>query len=104
MRRILDDQQLGRLHAVASAAGLSILVEVHNEEELERALGVGSKLIGVNNRDLDTFTTDLGVTERLAARAPKDVLLVAESGIRTRADVERAQKGGGRARSWWGDR
>jgi len=95
--RILDDAQLKRFHALAAEAGLAALVEVHNEAELERALAIGARLIGVNNRDLDTFVVDLATTERLAARVPKDILVVAESGIHKRADVERLQRAGARA-------
>jgi len=95
--RILDDAQLRGFHAMAASFGLAALVEVHDEAELERALLVGAKLIGVNNRDLDTFKVDLATTERLAARVPKDILLVAESGIRARADVERLHHAGARA-------
>lgn len=98
---ILDDAQLRSLHALATEAGLSVLVEVHDERELERALAIGAKLIGVNNRDLRTFKVDLGTTERLAERvrsqALPDTLLVAESGIHTRADVERLARAGARA-------
>ena len=96
---ILTDAVLDRLHALARAAGLAVLVEVHDEAELGRALGVGARLIGVNNRDLRTFQVDLGTTERLAARLParfraEGGWLVAESGIRTRADVERLARCG----------
>ena len=87
------------MHAWRPAAGLAALVEVHDEAELDRALAIGARLIGVNNRDLDTFKVDLGTTERLAARIArhaeaKDKLVVAESGIQTRADVERVQRAG----------
>jgi indole-3-glycerol phosphate synthase len=97
--RILTDGELKLFHGLATGAGLAVLVEVHDENELERALAVGARLIGVNNRDLDTFKVDLGATERLAARIAshadaKDKLLVAESGIHTRADVERVQRAG----------
>jgi indole-3-glycerol phosphate synthase len=91
---ILDDSQLKRLHELATDAGLAVLVEAHDEAELDRAVAAGARLIGVNNRDLQTFTVDLATTERLAVRlraiagAP-GALLVAESGIRTRADVAR---------------
>jgi len=95
--RILEDARLARLHSLAIDSGLSVLVEVHNEPELDRALAIGAKLIGVNNRDLDTFKVDLATTERLAARIPVEALLVAESGIHTRADVERVQRAGARA-------
>jgi len=67
---------------------MSVLVEVHDEGELERALGVGADLIGINNRDLATFTTDLGTTLRLLEQVPPDVVVVSESGIQTRGDVE----------------
>jgi indole-3-glycerol phosphate synthase len=96
---ILEDAALERLHALGRESGLAVLVEVHDEAELEQALGVGADLIGVNNRDLRTFQVDLGTTERLAARLPARFhdgggLLVAESGIRTRSDVERLARCG----------
>jgi len=97
---ILDDARLERFHALATEAGLAALVEVHDEPELERALKIGARLIGVNNRDLKTFKVDLATTERLAAKltaAGHPALLVAESGIHTRADVERLKKCGARA-------
>src|SRR5262245_30070577 len=99
---ILDDVQLRRFHSLATEAGLSVLVEVHDERELHRAFAAGAHLIGVNNRDLKTFTVDLTVTERLASRARKsaahrDCLIVAESGIHTRADVERLRNAGAHA-------
>jgi indole-3-glycerol phosphate synthase len=78
-------------------------VEVHDEAELDRALAVGAELIGVNNRDLDTFKVDLATTERLATRhfaspnASRLSLLVAESGIHKRADVDRLAKCGAKA-------
>ena len=91
---ILTDEQLAGFHSLATEAGLSVLVEVHDEEELERALKISPKLIGVNNRNLKTFKVDLATTERLAAKLRKSkntvgILLVAESGIHSRADVER---------------
>lgn len=97
---ILDDARLKRFHSLATGAGLAALVEVHDEAELERALAIDVELIGVNNRDLKTFKVDLANTERLAARiysSPDPLpptLLVAESGIHTRADVERLAKCG----------
>jgi indole-3-glycerol phosphate synthase len=97
---ILDDTQLKRFHQLATESGLSVLVEVHDETELERALAAGAKLIGVNNRDLKTFNVNLATTERLAAKlfsspaTRHSPLLVAESGIHTRADVERLAKCG----------
>jgi len=99
---ILDDARLKRFHDLAIVAGLSVLVEVHDEAELDRAIAIGAKLIGVNNRDLKTFKVDLATTERLAAKLsqipdPRSQtlrLLVAESGIHTHADVQRVAKCG----------
>jgi indole-3-glycerol phosphate synthase len=100
---ILTDVDLKRFHALASEAGLAVLVEAHDEVELDRAMAAGARLIGVNNRDLKTFKVDLGTTERLAARvlgpgAPKPApLLVAESGIHRREDVQRLARCGAQA-------
>ena len=115
---ILDDACLKKFHSLAKAAGLAVLVEVHDEAELERAIAIDAELIGVNNRDLKTFKVDLGTTERLAAILNRrtgvspvanlkkengdrqdacPALLVAESGIHTRADVERVAKCGAAA-------
>jgi indole-3-glycerol phosphate synthase len=96
---ILSDAKLKHFHELATEAGLAALVEVHNEEELDRALDIEARLIGVNNRDLRTFTVDLATTEKLAAktfavRKEDEVLLVAESGVHTRADVERLARAG----------
>lgn len=85
------------LLGAAAAAGLDALVEVHDEGELEWANGAGAALIGINNRDLRTFVTDLATTERLAPRARAGALVVAESGIRTAADVARMRAAGARA-------
>jgi indole-3-glycerol phosphate synthase len=99
---ILSDSELKRFHELATEAGLAVLVEVHDERELERALDFDARLIGVNNRDLKSFTVDLATTEKLAAkvfsrRQREDVLLVAESGIQTGADVERVARAGANA-------
>ena len=94
---ILDDVQLQKFHSLAIEAGLAALVEVHDAAELERALKIGAELIGVNNRDLKTFKVDLATTERLASKLDEKKILVAESGIHTRADVERLQKCGAKA-------
>ncbi|MBC8324485.1 MAG: indole-3-glycerol phosphate synthase TrpC [Verrucomicrobia subdivision 3 bacterium] len=95
---ILDDAQLGHFHALATAAGLSALVEVHDDDELARAMALKALLIGVNNRNLKTFEVNLNTTEALAARMDlRQTLLVAESGIRSRADVERLTACGARA-------
>ncbi|MCA9888448.1 MAG: indole-3-glycerol phosphate synthase TrpC [Anaerolineae bacterium] len=83
----LSDSQLTELHALIIELGMAALVEVHSEEELERALKIGAKLIGVNNRDLKTFNVDLETTARVARNVPDDVLLVADGGIRNAEDV-----------------
>ncbi|MBL8545197.1 MAG: indole-3-glycerol phosphate synthase TrpC [Hyphomonadaceae bacterium] len=93
----VDDALASDLSDAADAFGMDALVEVHDEHELTRALKLGFKLIGVNNRSLATFETDLTTTERLAAVAPKDVLLVSESGIATHADIVRLSAAGARA-------
>lgn len=87
--RILGDVLLQELLGVAASQGLAALVEVHDERELERAVAAGARLVGVNNRDLATFRTTLETTERLAPALPADRILVSESGIRSRSDVER---------------
>jgi indole-3-glycerol phosphate synthase len=93
----VDDETASDLADVAGAFEMEVLVEVHDEAELDRALELGAHLIGVNNRSLATFETDLGVTERLAPRIPGDRLLVSESGIFTHEDVARLQRAGARA-------
>ncbi|MFM9978028.1 MAG: indole-3-glycerol phosphate synthase TrpC [Sphingomonadaceae bacterium] len=82
----LDDGAMAEIEAAAFEAGMDVLVEVHEDAELARALRLQSRLIGVNNRDLRTFEIDLSTTERLAKAVPPDVLLVCESGIVTHAD------------------
>ena len=94
---ILDDRQLADLLRLATESGLTALVEVHNERELERALEAGAQLIGVNNRDLAIFRTDLGLSERLIPQFPKTVIAVSESGIATAADAARARACGAHA-------
>jgi indole-3-glycerol phosphate synthase len=86
--RILDDATMEHLHTAVTALGMSALVEVHDADELGRALAIGADLIGINNRDLSTFRTDLETSLRLVEDVPSDVVVVSESGIRTRADVE----------------
>jgi indole-3-glycerol phosphate synthase len=93
----LEQSALIRLLAAARSLGLSPLVEVHDEEELDRAAEAGADLIGVNNRDLRNFTVDLAVTERLAPKAPAGAQIVAESGIFTAEDVGRMRAVGARA-------
>jgi indole-3-glycerol phosphate synthase len=91
---ILDDEALARLQARARGLGMAALVEFHDEDNLPRVLASGADLVGINNRDLRRFVTDLGRTLRLRDRVPADVVLVSESGIRTRADVERLEAAG----------
>ena len=87
--RILGDDSLGRLLAEARGLGLDALVEVHDAAELQRALSAGADIVGINNRDLATFSTDLDTTMRLMAELPAEVVVVSESGIRTPDDVVR---------------
>lgn len=86
---ILDDASLKHLHDLATKAGLTVLVEVHDTDELKRAIAAGATLIGVNNRNLKDFSVDLGNTAEIAKNIPSDHahLLVAESGIHSREDV-----------------
>jgi indole-3-glycerol phosphate synthase len=96
----LTDTDLKHFHQLAVDSGLAALVEVHDEAELDRALAIDAKLVGVNNRNLKDLTIDLGTTERLAAKLfakSNDSLLVAESGLKVRADVERVQRAGAKA-------
>jgi len=86
---ILDRELLAELLVLARTLGLECLVEVHDERELERALTADAQVIGINNRDLRTFAVDLAVSERLRPLIPGDRVVVAESGIHTRADVQR---------------
>jgi len=92
--RILDDGLLRELLAIAAEAGLDALVEVHAAEEVDRALAAGAAIIGVNNRDLDTFAVSLETSVALRPRIPEGVITVAESGIHTRTDVARLRDAG----------
>ncbi|RQW46043.1 indole-3-glycerol phosphate synthase TrpC [Novosphingobium sp. LASN5T] len=92
----LDDGAMAEIEAAAIEQGMDVLVEVHNEAEMERAARLRSRLIGVNNRDLKRFVTDIAITERLAPLAPQGTLLVSESGINTHADLQRLEKCGAR--------
>lgn len=95
--RALDDDTMRALHGAAQAAGLDALFEIHNEADLERALAHDARLIGVNNRDLAVFKTDLALSERLIPQFPSHVTAVSESGIFTGADARRAQAAGAQA-------
>jgi indole-3-glycerol phosphate synthase len=86
---IPDDALLADLHALAVELALAVLVEVHDLEELERALAMGARIVGINARDLGTFDEDLGVGERIVSTVPPEVIAIAESAIRSRDDASR---------------
>ncbi len=90
----LDDGAMAEIEAAAFERGMDVLVEVHNEAEMERAARLRSRLIGVNNRDLKRFVTDIANTERLVPLAPEGTLLVSESGINSHADLLRLEAHG----------
>jgi indole-3-glycerol phosphate synthase len=85
----VTDTEARALFDEAGRWKMDALIEVHNEAELDRALALGADMIGINNRDLHTFVTDLNVTQKLAPRIPKDVQVVAESGLSTPADLQK---------------
>ena len=95
--RALTDADIKTLFDAATAAGLDALFEIHNEPELDRSVRHGAKIIGVNNRDLAIFKTDLGLSERLIPKFPKDVIAVSESDIFTGADAARVKTCGAHA-------
>jgi indole-3-glycerol phosphate synthase len=90
----LSPERLTELLAVTRRWGMEALVEVHDEAEMEAALGAGAAVVGVNHRDLTTFSVDIGITERLRPRVPGDVLYVAESGIHSADDARRMRSAG----------
>jgi len=94
---MVDDVLAADLLAEAARLGMDALVETHDEAEFDRAQALGARLIGINNRDLRTFVTDLAVTEQLAPRANDEALIVTESGIFTQADVARLSRAGAQA-------
>ena len=95
--RYLDDAQLAGLLAEARGLGLDALVETHSEEEIKRAVAVGADIIGVNCRDLSNFTVDVSISERLLKAIPDGIVKVAESGIKTSADIARLRAAGANA-------
>jgi len=95
--RALTDEEISTLFDAAQAAQLDALFEIHTAEELTRSLQHGAKIIGVNNRDLSIFKTDLGLSERLIPTFPKQVIAVSESGLSTAHDAARVKKAGAHA-------
>ena len=91
---ILSDTQLTELLCLSHELGMKCLVEVHNEAEMERAIMSGAQIIGINNRDLKTFAIDLETTRRLRPLIPQDRIVVSESGIKDRGDVQKLQQWG----------
>lgn len=91
---ILSDSQLAELLALSHELGMKCLVEAHNEAEMERAVMSGAQIIGINNRDLKTFTIDLETTRRLRPLIPQDRIVVSESGIKDQGDVQKLQQWG----------
>ena len=85
----VSDNQANELESVASDLSLDVLIEIHNESELERALKLKSSILGINNRNLNTFEVDLTTTEKLARLAPAGKIIISESGITSSADLER---------------
>jgi indole-3-glycerol phosphate synthase len=91
---ILNQEQLKELLSLSRSLGLRCLVEVHNESEVERALSSGAEIIGINNRDLTTFAVDINTTHRLRPLIPQERIVVSESGINRRGDVEKLKEWG----------
>ncbi len=90
----LDDERLGDLHDAATDLGLAVLVETHDEREIDRALAIGARIVGINSRSLQTFAEDLAIAERLVTRIPPDVIRVAESAVRSGEDARRMAAAG----------
>lgn len=86
--RCLSDQKLKELYQISKKFSLETLIEVHNEKELDRALNIEPQIIGINNRDLDTLQLDLLTTERLVPKVPEDIIVIAESGVKSPKDVK----------------
>ena len=93
----LDQEEMVALHRRAWDLGLATLVEIHDEAELTRAIDSGARIVGVNNRNLRTLTVDVGASDRLAARLPRDVVAVSESGLKSREELEQLAVAGYRA-------
>jgi indole-3-glycerol phosphate synthase len=93
----LDDAELRDLREAAEALGLAVLVEAHDDVEVDRALATGATIVGVNNRNLRTLAVDVALSDRIATRLPSSVIAVSESGLRTVADLSRLSALGYRA-------
>lgn len=91
---ILSQAELSEYREIAEELGLSALVEAHDEEEVQRALDAGARIVGVNNRNLKDFTVDINNSVRLRQLVPPDILFVSESGMKTRADIARLEQNG----------
>lgn len=89
---ILDDEQLAAFYRLADELGMTALVETHDSDEINRALTIGARVIGVNNRDLRNFTVDLNHSIRYRREVPEDVIFLSESGIRTKEDLDRLEE------------
>ena len=89
---LLDEDTIRKYIEICDSLGMSALVEAHDEEEIEKAIKSGARIIGVNNRDLKTFTVDIGNSERLRKLVPDNILFVAESGIKSNIEIERLKK------------
>lgn len=95
--RLFAKKELKQLFDIGKSLGMEMLVEAHEERDLEMALEIGAEVIGINNRDLKTFVEDLSTFERLAPLVPKSTALVAESAIKSRSDVKRVELAGAKA-------
>ena len=95
--RMLEEKEIRALYRAANLAGLDAIFEIHTEEDLERAILANAKIVGVNNRNLATFTTDLAVSENLIPKIPPSLISIAESGISTLQDVRRVKAVGAHA-------
>ena len=91
---LLEEETIRNYIGICDSLGLSALVEAHDEKEVEKAIAAGARMIGVNNRDLKTFTVDIKNSERLRKLVPSDILFVAESGIKTAEDIRRLKASG----------
>ncbi len=94
---ILNPESLNQLLSLCKDLWIQALVEIHDEKELDIAIGAGAEIIGINNRNLKSFETDIGLTEMLAPKIPRGKIIVSESGIQTREDIIRIQKAGAHA-------